>query len=81
MIGLDVIKRVLEIREEFRRDMWYGPYRLLVSRAMWNELDRDYSPYPMASMPCTILDRILRIEGITEVKVADQDQAMILEVV
>lgn len=67
--GAQIVADVLEMKQSSISDSHYGPWKLYVPTAYDTVLDEDYSS---AKGDNTIRDRILKIDGIQSVKVADK---------
>lgn len=67
--GADIIGQVIDMKQALINDRFYGPYVIYIPTAWETKLDEDYST---AKGENTIRDRILKIQGITDIKVVDK---------
>lgn len=66
--GANIVANVLEMKQESIDDHHYGPWVLYIPTAYETVLDSDYDPVTPGT---TIRERIMKIDGITSIKVID----------
>lgn len=67
--GADIVNDILAMKQVLIGDRFYGPYVVYVPTAYETKLDEDYST---AKGDITIRQRILQIQGISDIKVSDK---------
>jgi len=68
-VGATVFNEVMAMIAKLQGDKKFGPYRLYVGTQIGNTMDTDYNPN--SPSPVTIRQRLLQIDSIQAVKVAD----------
>lgn len=69
-VGSTVLAETLLMIGKLQADFKYGPYRMYVGTAIGNALTTDYSV--LNAQGLTIRDRLLKIDALEAIKVADQ---------
>jgi len=66
--GATILAQVVAMKQAAIADRCYGPYVLYIPTAYETQLDEDYN----SSYPKSLRQRLLEIEGISDIKVSDQ---------
>lgn len=69
-VGSTVLSETLSMIGKLQADFKYGPYRMYVGTAIGNALTTDYSV--LNAQGLTIRDRLMKLDSLEAIKVADQ---------
>lgn len=68
--GVDIVDDVTDMIQALRSDGFHGPYCMYIPKDYQTKLDEDYNP--SVGDQRTIRERLLKLDGLTEIKVADR---------